>query len=162
MSIVYKQVTIIMSLKAIEKKCDRILSCMERPSFQEEKGGLSLSDLSKYTKMVPDEAVSDLLESGLSKILPDKYKGLLPVKYGVRKAREYLGVGLKRKPTAYQKYMKAELKKMKKAHPRMSQQDLFRAVAASWSSQRKKSPSKNLLGKKQGKGKKKGGLIIGG
>ena len=38
----------------------------------------------------------------------------------------------KRAPSAYNKYMKKELARLKKAHPRMTHQARFKKAAASW------------------------------
>lgn len=44
----------------------------------------------------------------------------------------------KRAPSAYNKYMKKELARLKKAHPRMTHQDRFKKAAKSWKSRGKK------------------------
>jgi len=45
---------------------------------------------------------------------------------------------VKRAPSAYNKYMKKELAKLKKAHPRMNHQARFKKAAKSWKSAKKK------------------------
>jgi len=45
---------------------------------------------------------------------------------------------VKRAPSAYNKYMKKELAKMKKAHPRMTHQARFKKAAKGWKSASKK------------------------
>jgi len=45
---------------------------------------------------------------------------------------------VKRAPSAYNKYMKKELAKLKKAHPRMTHQARFKKAAKSWKSASKK------------------------
>jgi hypothetical protein len=44
----------------------------------------------------------------------------------------------KRAPSAYNKYMKRELARLKKAHPRMSHQARFKKAAKSWKGKKKK------------------------
>jgi len=44
----------------------------------------------------------------------------------------------KRAPSAYNKYMKKELARLKKAHPRMTHQSRFKKAAKSWKSRGKK------------------------
>ena len=44
----------------------------------------------------------------------------------------------KRAPSAYNKYMKKELARLKKAHPRMSHQARFKKAAKSWKGKKKK------------------------
>ena len=44
----------------------------------------------------------------------------------------------KRAPSAYNKYMKKELARLKKAHPRMSHQTRFKKAAKSWKGTKKK------------------------
>ncbi|MCW3978086.1 MAG: YABBY transcription factor [Candidatus Bathyarchaeota archaeon] len=44
----------------------------------------------------------------------------------------------KRAPSAYNKYMKKELARLKKAHPRMSHQARFKKAAKSWKGRKKK------------------------
>lgn len=44
----------------------------------------------------------------------------------------------KRAPSAYNKYMKKELARLKKAHPRMSHQARFKKAAKSWKSKGKR------------------------
>ena len=43
----------------------------------------------------------------------------------------------KRAPSAYNKYMKKELARLKKAHPRMTHQARFKKAAASWKRSKK-------------------------
>ena len=45
---------------------------------------------------------------------------------------------VKRAPSAYNKYMKKELAKLKKAHPRMTHQARFKKAAKSWKGAKKK------------------------
>jgi len=49
---------------------------------------------------------------------------------------------VKRAPSAYNKYMKKELAKLKKAHPRMTHQARFKKAAKSWKSGKKKKGGK--------------------
>ena len=44
----------------------------------------------------------------------------------------------KRAPSAYNKYMKKELARLKRAHPRMSHQARFKKAAKSWKGKKKK------------------------
>lgn len=44
----------------------------------------------------------------------------------------------KRAPSAYNKYMKKELARLKKAHPRMTHQARFKKAAKSWKSRGRK------------------------
>lgn len=44
----------------------------------------------------------------------------------------------KRAPSAYNRYMKKELARLKKAHPRMSHQARFKKAAKSWKGKKKK------------------------
>ena len=44
----------------------------------------------------------------------------------------------KRAPSAYNRYMKKELARLKKAHPRMSHQARFKKAAKSWKSSKNK------------------------
>jgi len=44
---------------------------------------------------------------------------------------------VKRAPSAYNKYMKKELAKLKKAHPRMTHQARFKKAAKSWKRSKK-------------------------
>lgn len=44
----------------------------------------------------------------------------------------------KRAPSAYNKYMKKELARLKKAHPRMTHQARFKKAAKSWKGRKKK------------------------
>lgn len=53
-----------------------------------------------------------------------KRAGKATVKKAVKKA--------KRAPSAYNKYMKKELSRLKKAHPRMKHQARFKKAAKSW------------------------------
>lgn len=59
-----------------------------------------------------------------------KKAGKAVVKKAVKKA--------KRAPSAYNKYMKKELARLKKAHPRMSHQARFKKAAKSWKGKKKK------------------------
>jgi len=43
-----------------------------------------------------------------------------------------------RAPSAYNKYMKKELARLKKAHPRMTHQARFKKAAKSWKGEKKK------------------------
>jgi len=45
---------------------------------------------------------------------------------------------VKRAPSAYNKYMKKELARLKKAHPRMNHQSRFKKAAKSWKGAKKK------------------------
>ena len=47
-----------------------------------------------------------------------------------------------RAPSAYNKYMKKELAKLKKAHPRMTHQARFKKAAKSWKGSKKKKGGK--------------------
>ena len=49
---------------------------------------------------------------------------------------------VKRAPSAYNKYMKKELARLKKAHPRMNHQARFKKAAKSWKSAKKKGGKK--------------------
>jgi len=49
---------------------------------------------------------------------------------------------VKRAPSAYNKYMKKELAKLKKAHPRMTHQARFKKAAKSWKGVKKKKGGK--------------------
>jgi hypothetical protein len=44
----------------------------------------------------------------------------------------------KRAPTAYQKHMKREIARLKKAHPRMKHQAIFKKASKSWKGGKKK------------------------
>ena len=59
-----------------------------------------------------------------------KKAGKATVKKAVKKA--------KRAPSAYNKYMKKELARLKRAHPRMTHQARFKKAAKSWKSKKKK------------------------
>lgn len=59
-----------------------------------------------------------------------KKAGKAVVKKAVKKA--------KRAPSAYNKYMKKELARLKKAHPRMSHQARFKKAAKAWKGKKKK------------------------
>ena len=48
----------------------------------------------------------------------------------------------KRAPSAYNKYMKKELAKLKKKHPRMTHQARFKKAAKSWKAAKKKNGGK--------------------
>ena len=48
----------------------------------------------------------------------------------------------KRVPSAYNKYMKKELARLKKAHPRMTHQARFKKAAKSWKGSKKKKGGK--------------------
>lgn len=58
-----------------------------------------------------------------------KKAGKAVVKKAVKKA--------KRAPSAYNRYMKRELARLKKAHPRMSHQARFKKAAKSWKGKKK-------------------------
>ena len=47
-----------------------------------------------------------------------------------------------RAPSAYNKYMKRELARLKKAHPRMTHQARFKKAAKSWKGSKKKKGGK--------------------
>jgi len=49
---------------------------------------------------------------------------------------------VKRAPSAYNKYMKKELARLKKAHPRMTHQARFKKAAKSWKGSKKKGGKK--------------------
>lgn len=49
---------------------------------------------------------------------------------------------VKRAPSAYNKYMKKELVRLKKAHPRMTHQARFKKAAKSWKGSKKKGGKK--------------------
>ena len=59
-----------------------------------------------------------------------KKAGKAVVKKAVKKA--------KRAPSAYNRYMKKELARLKKAHPRMTHQARFKKAAKSWKSAKRK------------------------
>lgn len=59
-----------------------------------------------------------------------KKAGKATVKKAVKKA--------KRAPSAYNKYMKKELARLKRAHPRMTHQARFKKAAKSWKGKKKK------------------------
>jgi len=48
----------------------------------------------------------------------------------------------KRAPSAYNRYMKKELARLKKAHPRMTHQARFKKAAKSWKGSKKKGGKK--------------------
>ena len=54
----------------------------------------------------------------------------------VQKATSTAKKAVKRAPSAYNKYMKRELARLKKAHPRMTHQARFRKAAKSWKSKK--------------------------
>lgn len=60
---------------------------------------------------------------------------------GLVKKGKTIAKKVKRAPSAYNKYMKKELAKLKKKHPRSSHQVLFKKAAKSWkrSAERKRS-----------------------
>jgi hypothetical protein len=62
-----------------------------------------------------------------------KRAGKKAVKTGVKKAVK----AAKRAPSAYNKYMKKELARLKKAHPRMTHQARFKKAAKSWKRSKK-------------------------
>ena len=49
---------------------------------------------------------------------------------------------VKRAPSAYNKYMKKELARLKKAHPRMTHQARFKKAAKSWKGSKRKKGGK--------------------
>lgn len=55
-----------------------------------------------------------------------------------KKAVQKIVKKAKRAPSAYNKYMKKELARLKKAHPRMSHQARFKKAAKSWKSKGKR------------------------
>ena len=55
-----------------------------------------------------------------------------------KKAAKKAKPAVKRSPSAYNKYMKKELTKLKKAHPRMTHQARFKKAAKGWKSASKK------------------------
>ena len=59
-----------------------------------------------------------------------KKAGKATVKKAVKKA--------KRAPSAYNKYMKKELARLNRAHPRMTHQARFKKAAKSWKGKKKK------------------------
>ena len=59
-----------------------------------------------------------------------KRAGKAVVKKAVKKA--------KRAPSAYNKYMKKELARLKRVHPRMTHQARFKKAAKSWKGKKKK------------------------
>ena len=63
-----------------------------------------------------------------------KKAGKAVVKKAVSKA--------KRAPSAYNKYMKKELARLKRAHPRMTHQARFKKAAKSWKGKKKKKGGK--------------------
>lgn len=63
-----------------------------------------------------------------------KAAGKKAVKATVKKA--------KRAPSAYNKYMKKELARLKRAHPRMTHQARFKKAAKSWKGKKKKGGKK--------------------
>ena len=63
-----------------------------------------------------------------------KKAGKKAVQAGVKKAVKTA----KRAPSAYNKYMKKELARLKKLHPRMTHQARFKKAAKSWKGKKKK------------------------
>ena len=59
-------------------------------------------------------------------------------KKGVTVPRTKSKSTVKRTPSAYNKYMKKELARLKKAHPRMTHQSRFKKAAKSWKGSKKK------------------------
>ncbi len=59
-----------------------------------------------------------------------------------KKAAKKAKPAVKRSPSAYNKYMKKELTKLKKAHPRMTHQARFKKAAKSWKGAKKKTGRK--------------------
>ena len=59
-----------------------------------------------------------------------------------KKAAKKAKPAVKRSPSAYNKYMKKELTKLKKAHPRMTHQARFKKAAKSWKGAKKKKGGK--------------------
>jgi tRNA U34 5-carboxymethylaminomethyl modifying enzyme MnmG/GidA len=57
---------------------------------------------------------------------------------GLAKKAKGLAKKVKRAPSAYNKYMKKELARLKKKHPRTAHAQLFKKAAASW----KRSPER--------------------
>ena len=64
------------------------------------------------------------------------------VKKAGKKAGKKAVAKIKRAPSAYNKYMKKELARLKKAHPRMNHQARFKKAAKSWKSAKKKKGGK--------------------
>jgi len=61
----------------------------------------------------------------------------------------------KRKPSAFNLFMKTEIKKVKQAHPKMPHQQAFKTAAHNWKSSSKcKSVSKDVKHHKTSKGRK--------
>ena len=61
----------------------------------------------------------------------------------------------KRKPSAFNLFMKTEIKKVKQAHPKMSHQQAFKTAAHNWkSSSKSSSVSKDVKHRKTSKGRK--------
>jgi len=63
-------------------------------------------------------------------------------KRGGKKAVKKAVKTVKRAPSAYNKYMKKELAKLKRAHPRMTHQARFKKAAKSWKGAKKKGRKK--------------------
>jgi hypothetical protein len=59
-----------------------------------------------------------------------------------KKAAKKAKPAVKRAPSPYNKYMKKELAKLKKAHPRMTHQARFKKAAKSWKGAKKKGAKK--------------------
>ena len=64
------------------------------------------------------------------------------VKRAGKKAVKKAVSAVKRAPSAYNKYMKKELARLKKAHPRMAHQARFKKAAKSWKGSKKKGGKK--------------------
>ena len=90
--------------------------------------------------MVKVEGTLDELKALLGDATPSKGKvttrkaGKAVVKKAVKT--------VKRAPSAYNKYMKKELARLKKAHPRMTHQARFKKAAKSWKGSKKKGGKK--------------------
>lgn len=61
----------------------------------------------------------------------------LPITPKVKKARSAAKKARKRKPSAYNRFMKKELKRLRKKHPRTPQTSLFVRAAKAWRRQKK-------------------------
>ncbi len=71
-----------------------------------------------------------------------KHEARSTAKKAGKKAVQKAVKTVKRAPSAYNKYMKKELARLKKAHPRMTHQARFKKAAKSWKSSKKKKGGK--------------------
>lgn len=75
------------------------------------------------------EAIKDLEEAGKSTVKAGKT---------VAKKGKAVAKKAKRAPSAYNQYMKKELARLRKKHPKTSHQVLFKRAAKGWNSAKKK------------------------